>query len=322
MDRIGTFQIGEVMTTVQARLKDYTEQHIPRELWTDIINAIVLELYDLGGIKGRADYKDRVELTDLTAGHGGYGLANEAVTYTNSTKTLYFPTSKFGDGSFTTGITNFNTGANANFLNAEVIIREAAGLAIMFKTTIASITDGNNVVLTDAYGSDLAANEFVLVTIHMPDTADVIDIGALSVYKVLDDITAIYDSTNGECLEFTEKEFRGIADPVYANPQYKNKVIYYRDGEYLRFAKGASVSAYGTRTMYYNRHPQVCSALTDLVDIKDTEIKLVYDLAMLAGLHTLKVPIPSDLKSAEAKLQVMKRNRDEELRAMLTDKPS
>ena len=60
--------------------------------------------------------------------------------------------------------------------------------------------------------------------------------------------------------------------------------------------------------------------LADLLDIPDSYDDLLTKLCMLDGLHTLKVPIPTELKSAETQLAAMKKASDEEYLALMQDR--
>ena len=323
-DRLGTYTAGAVIATVTSRLKDYTKKSITDPLWFDIINSIVDELYELSGTKDKAEYRDRAVLSSGSI----YGISKESGGSANDN---YVPATRL--------LTLRKSECHQNTVTGSELV---GGLLVWFfdagsgsnDSGVANITALNTPAGTDyvfELDRDIALDGFTAgdfkggdqsVVLTQTGTADEVDIGALSIYKSIDDITMINDATSGECHEFSEKDFRGITNPLYQNPTYDDSIIYFRDGEYLRFYKGANIASYGVRTMYFTRMPYKVTALTDLVDIRDTNIKLLYDLAILAGLQTLKVPIPQELMKAEGRLDNMRKRRDEEIAKMVTDAPS
>lgn len=132
---------------------------------------------------------------------------------------------------------------------------------------------------------------------------------------------SIYDSgIADECIDAgTLSNFWGIKKRNLAY-NYIDSIIWIRDGEYLRFAKGSNVTSYGTRTMYYTRKPYPVSADADYIDLPPSQMDLLYKLCMLDGLQVIQVPIPDELKSAEGQISAMRSAKEEEIAKYLLNK--
>jgi len=323
MQRLSTYwTLGTLIAHGQARLKDFTEEAVSHDLWMEIFNAGAGELQRLLELTDADEYRDSVVLTsNLLCKGGDWHTADTGVTYTNATKTLHIPTAIFTGGNFSAGITNFNTGAN--FLGAIVMFRPAVGSADIFFTRIASITGNNDVVLADAYGSDVSGAGFDIGAMIIPGalTSGVgsINIGQLSLYKSIDRINGIQSSLYGECYMRSQSDFWGITKPTGYHPHYKNLIIWYRDGEMVFIGIGTNLSTPGTLTMHYFHTPYPMVLDTDLVDIRDSEVNMLLDLGVLKGLETLKVPIPQVLQAAQSRLQALRQAVDEKKAKLLTD---
>ena len=103
---------------------------------------------------------------------------------------------------------------------------------------------------------------------------------------------------------------------LYQFSSYRDQVIYTRAGENLLFAFG-DLASMGVRTMYFIRTPYHVTSLNDLLDIKDKNFNMVQDMNLLDGIQTLKVPMPDEMKSAQQRLQLMRKAKDEELAKQL-----
>ena len=277
-------------------------------------------MHELFSTKDRDKYKDRVTLT-FNLVHNAKGLYTvgfvAGMAYTNSTKVLTLPAGVFG------GYSSIGWDDCSDIpVGSLVIIRQEAGGADPFVTRVASVTDTTHIVLEDAYGSNLTSDFDVCILGNWVDfSSESIYIGGETWYKGLDQILSMYESgTAKECVNAeTLSNFRGMKKKQMAY-SYKNTIIYVRDSEYLHFAKGSGVSSYGTITMYYTRKPYALTQDSDLIDLPDSSLDILYKLCMLQGLQTLQVPIPVELQSANALIMGHMKSKDSEINSLLTNK--
>lgn len=141
---------------------------------------------------------------------------------------------------------------------------------------------------------------------------DSYDLTSLTGYKLIDKITTCYDSTYGIFTEIdTEAEFWAIVGGEISgstkyNHGYREEVIWCHAGERVLLGKGLPGITVGTVKIGYQRLPAHVTAVTDLIDMKDSNAKQLMDMCLLAALHTLREPIPSDLKTSENKLVALR----------------
>lgn len=317
-NRIGNLTAAEVISHVTFRLKDYTSDDIPPLGWLELINAKVTSIHELMGPKDRAIYKDSAVL-DVIGNYQGMGYAvtevDAANSFTHSSKILNLQANVY-----TSGVPTVQS-----LMNATVILMHDSGLVqIIHKTEIESvitITSGIQVVLKDSYGMNIGGMELQCM-ISCNGNNNLVHIGNMSCFKYIDQITVITDSgIDDECIDAkTFKNFLGMKKKNLPHT-YRQSIIYAREGEYLHFAKGSDVSAYGTRTMYFTRNPYPVTTETDIVDIPVAHQDLLFKLLMIDGLHTIKVPIPQDLAGVKNDMAAMKQAKDKEIAMLIDNKP-
>jgi len=317
--RVGTLTAGSVVAHLSARLKEYTNKVIPPDVWYEIMNAKVDMIHELMADKDRAIYKDSATLGAFSGGSksGGMIPGGEAysATYANSTKTITLPAENFSNGGFSPDITS----ALLIPVGSLVIAKVQAGGAYMKLGKVVSTPSATTIIIDNAWGT--YAGFDLMVCVFAWDTSDSIKISDEAFYRYIDQILSIYDGTLGdECINaITLANFRGLVKRSLAF-NYKNTIIWVRDGEYLYFAKGSGISAYGTRTIYYSRLPYSVTTDTDILDLPKSQNDLFYSVCLLAGLQTLKTPIPQDLKSAENQIAAMKASKEKEIADLLSNK--
>lgn len=141
---------------------------------------------------------------------------------------------------------------------------------------------------------------------------DSFDISAHASFKLIDKITGVFDPTYGMWTEIqTPAEFWSIVGGTISagtkyNYAFREEVIYCWDGERILCGKGVPAISLGDGVVTYQRLPVHVSAATDLIDMKDSNAKQLMDMCLLAALHTLREPIPSDLKSSDNKLVALR----------------
>ncbi len=307
--------LGSAVAHITGRLKEYTQKTVPPNLWKEIINTKVDMIHEVLGTKDKAVYKDTQVLTPAGS-QGGLVTSGNSCTYTKTTKVLYIPAGLWA-GLFSTGLTDATTLP----VGATVVLHLTTSGDIMWVTKIASITDATHIVLEDDYGTSLGSDDFDLVIHFGDETSETFTISSLTCYKYIDQIISIYDSgITDECIDAgTISNFWGIKKRNLAY-NYIDSIVWIRDGEYLRFAKGSNISAYGTRTMYYTRKPYPVSVDADYIDLPPSQMDLLYKLCMLDGLQVIQVPIPDELKSAEGQISAMRNAKEEEIAKYLLNK--
>lgn len=314
-NRVNTVNtLGSAVAHITGRLKEYTQKTVPPNLWKEIINTKVDMIHEVLGTKEKAIYKDREILSAPTMTGGMVSGSLSAATYTNATKTVYIPT-----GIWASYFSNLAS-ASALPIGTIVLLRDDRGGQVLHYSSVLSITDATHFVINDAYGSDMSASAFGIALL-VGTTSDDVLLSGQTYYKYIDQILSIYDSgIADECIDAgTISNFWGIKKRNVAY-NYKDSIIWVRDGEYLRFAKGSSVTSYGTRTMYFTRKPYPVSVDADYIDLPPSQMDLLYKLCMLDGLQVIQVPIPDELKSAEGQISAMRSAKEEEIAKYLLNK--
>lgn len=308
----GSFTYGEVISDIKTPLQELypkvmTDKIFTKKIMLKLIYKVICELNELAGDKDDPKYREKTVLTP-SSNAGGLVPYSSGCTYTNSSKTVYIPSVLWEGGYFSTGLTD----ATKLSQGAIVIFYLPVGGANVWASTIASITDATHFVLTDAYGGNLASAEFsVAVLVPGTSSADDIDLTAITDYKYIDKITSIYDSVNGLCIEVPEDTFHSLTKMTSTDNNMSDTVVYFRAGGYI-YMKKFSLTAYGTRTIYYIRFPIKPTLTTEYVDIPDTQQKLLSDIVSVYILQSHKISIPDLYRSSYSKLMEMKKQTAEE----------
>jgi hypothetical protein len=302
--------LGSAVAHITGRLKEYTQKTVPPNLWKEIINTKVDMIHEVLGTKEKAIYKDRETLSSSSY-KGFFSTANASDTIDSTRKILHLAAVTMTTP--TASATDMING-NAIITNLTNVICENEIESVVFDTGVADVTFKTALNVA-----------FVITDISIYATARVSDsdilISGLSNYKYIDQIISIYDSgIADECIDAqTISNFWGIKKRNLAY-NYIDSIVWVRDGEYLRFAKGSNVTSYGTRTMYYTRKPYPVTADADYIDLPPSQMDLLYKLCMLDGLQVIQVPIPDELKSAEGQISAMRSAKEEEIAKYLLNK--
>jgi hypothetical protein len=311
-NRVNTVNtLGSAVAHITGRLKEYTQKTVPPNLWKEIINTKVDMIHEVLGTKEKAIYKDSETLTSSSY-KGFFSTHNASDTIDATRKILHLA-----------DVTKASVAPSDNdMINGKVIIHDT-GDNDMMENEIESMTFGTGtaeVTLKTALPVAFTIDEFDIFAVAV-NSDDNITISGLTCYKYIDQIISIYDSgITDECIDAgTLSNFWGIKKRNLAY-NYIDSIVWIRDGEYLRFAKGSNVTSYGTRTMYYTRKPYPVSADADYIDLPPSQMDLLYKLCMLDGLQVIQVPIPDELKSAEGQISAMRSAKEEEIAKYLLNK--
>lgn len=140
----------------------------------------------------------------------------------------------------------------------------------------------------------------------------VVDIGtSFTDYKTIDRINIILSDTGKPAIEKLESDFWSICNPDNYNTNYANEIIWYRSGDNILMASDV-IPIEENFVMFYNRFPALFETNDDVIDLKDTNMKLVTDIVKIMAYQTINTPIPQELKSAENRLEKLRQIADTE----------
>jgi hypothetical protein len=165
-------------------------------------------------------------------------------------------------------------------------------IAFQYSTTfqavakIVSITDANNFIVSNGFGSSTYTINYCTFTASQSITIDI------SSYR-LDTITKVVDSINGLVVPADDNDIENYS----TMDQKQYNVFWDRIGDTLYLYKGTHVASLGTLTLFYNRLPIKATLSTDYLDIRDKYMKLALDKAKILVYETLKQQPPENLTS-------------------------
>lgn len=305
--RVGKLAAGSVIAHLEARLKLYTKETIPATLWMEMLNSKCQFMFEATGTLSKSIYKDSAVISDIATAKGGIVPTGQGCYYTQATRRLYIPNAAFTNY-FSTAIAN----ATAIPEGSAVLLVDNSDRAnnIYLKTFVESIAGANEVVLKDAYGANIPQDR-TMFAISIPTQAETIQLSALSIYKDIAEITTIFSTAiNDECVEAQDLTNFYTLRSTSMGYNYRNQIIWAREGEILRLAKGVDVSSYGELTMHYVRYPYNVAKESDIVDIPQSNLDVFYRLMILEAMQVLNVPIPEALIRAVPEMNMMVQGKD------------
>jgi len=234
---------------------------------TSIINYNLLDLAALLNGAQNPFYQDKAVLGDAATFHSAV-IATGA--YTNSTKTV--------------------TDAGHGFTSADVgrrVVLTDSLIAILGISTITSVPTTGTFIIANAMGSDIAQLNYSVLSRQSTSS---LDLSALKISKII----KLVDATNGEVAPAGDSDFEKLVD----FDEYSESVCYNHVGESLELFKGSDVTSWGTLTLHYYRTPNLLSADTDYVDLKDDYIGLLIDKCKLVVYEIAKQAAPQDLSNS------------------------
>ena len=246
MVRLGTKITGQLIANITDRLKSYVSKELTDGLWLEIVNDKISSIHAALGIADRAIYRDREVLTDSSTGQDGvidfYDSGSSKPKFKKSTKLL-----TFSSGAFSGNNSPHIATANAIPIGSTVILKAENGGEYFRIAKVAASSSATAVILDrDLFPETTPDDDISLfdILVMVGLTSDSIYLGGLSSYKYIDQILSIYSTAiNDECRKCeTISDYRGIQKSLPYNAKFQ--IIWTRDGEYLYFDKGASVSSY------------------------------------------------------------------------------
>ena len=133
--------------------------------------------------------------------------------------------------------------------------------------------------------------DYAVDPVTITQTANVADISAYN----FDEILKIVDATNGFCIPKDLEEIECLVDP-----QQQSSIYWCRRGTKIQFYKGTDISLYGALSMTYSKLPDKKTVLTETIDIKDTYVPLVINLAKVKLFELLNKTVPEELSNQVA----------------------
>lgn len=315
LSKIWTF--GKALYHLTMRLREYTDETITPQGWCEILNLKLPQAQAILNLKNSEEYKESVVLTIQTYTAGGWWPGASGVAYDEDTRILTVPTLAFADY-FSVDFIGFHT---TNPLGARVFFAPDPPASGIFETYVIEKIDDNNVKLApiDLDGADGEIPGGLVIPVGL----NAVNIGAYSIYKNIREITLIESNTYGECVKKSKTEFLNITKPPIGtyHSHWLKRIIWCRDGELIKFGFG-SITAPGALTMWFLRIPYECNIdLPDeYLDARDEDMNIIFDMAILTGLETLKIPIPENLKSSEAEINKLIEANEAQKAKLLTDK--
>lgn len=300
--------LGKAIYHLTMRLKEYTDETITPQGWAEIINLKQMQAQEILGLKNAEEYREPIILSLSPYAPGG--ILTLADTFNPATKILLIDSF----AGWSTGFTNFDT---TNPIGARVFLFNNGGVNEGY---VIEKIDANEVKITN-FGDNTSPGD-VAGAFVCPGNEDVVNIGSYVIYKNIREIILIESNVFGECVGKPKTDFLNITKPPLGtyHSHWKRRIIWSRDGELLKFAKG-DLAEYGTLTMWILRTPyEVDIASPDEnLDSRDGDMNIIFDMCLLTGLETLKIPIPQNLKSSEETINKLIVANDKQKAQLLTN---
>lgn len=315
LSKIWTF--GKALYHMTMRLKEYTDQTITPQGWAEILNLKVPQAQAILNLKNSEEYKEPIVLSMNSWTAGGWWPVSSGINYNHTTKVLTVPTLGFGNY-FSLDFGHFGI---TNPVGARVFFSPDFSATGIFETYVSKKIDNNNVELAD-FDLDALDGE-IPGGMVIPMGINTINIGLYAMYKNIREITLIESNVYGECVKKDKTEFLNITKPPIGtyHAHWKKRIIWCRDGELLKFGKG-DLAEFGTLTMWIARTPYEVNIDTpdEFLDARDEDMNIIFDMCLLTGLETLKIPIPENLKSTEAEINKLIQANEAQKAKLLTGK--
>ncbi len=287
------YTLKKVRSIISRWLKKETQEELDPVLIDDFIMLAVLSVSEILSGAGSDDYGKTVVVSDIASSVSA-AIVGTGATYDDLsrkiTKTAH-------------GFTAADIGKRFVYYGPTASLAPTTPPPVMVITTIESITDSSNFVVTHAAGQNMAATHYALFSAHSTTNIDI------SGYKIAN-ITKIYDSISKEVIKVGDKVF----DNLERFDEKQNKCYWYKHGQYIFLYKGTDVANFGTLTLYYNSYPQIFDQADEgeYIDMRDNYADLYIAKAKVYCLEHLNITAPESLtqlieqKSKEAREQILR----------------
>lgn len=248
-----SYTLGKVKSLIRDLASEVAPDKVQPQTLTEIVCKNLLDICEMLNGATQPDYETTTTLGDAAINYSTSVVYSGAI-YTNTTRNV---------AKTSHGLTSADVGKRIVLLDSDTYVR--AGV-----TTIASITDANNFVVTDAMGGNIGTLTYAVLSTHSGTNLD------LSSLK-LDKVVKLVDSINGLVSPRKSFDFENLSGISH----FSNSVFFYQGGETLYLWKGSDVAMWGTLTLHYYRLPALPSADADYIDLKDKYIPLLIDKCKL-----------------------------------------
>lgn len=308
--RNGTYQLGTLIADLrEGVLKQYSQEVIPDGLIRKAYNDALMVYYDHSGIKDTDIYTDTVPVPIIKK---VFSNASTGSSYTTGTQVLILPLVDAGNIEWTD-----SDGFDEDWVGTVLTITDVVS-GLDYPATISGFieTIGNltSVSIEESGIPTIAAANLVVQGETAADNeADVIDLTRYDNYKRIDKIIKMTSIINAgrsnsqsrpPCLGppvIGSREFEGLRDShtkQYSN--YKDAILWIREGEKLNRSLGYSLSTYGDCTLTLTLLPAVMEVDSDYLDAPDTEKPNIDKIALVKVYSYMRkediiTPLPSDL---------------------------
>lgn len=306
--RLGTPTLADLTTDGNDLLQNYTEEEVTPELWRNVINRAVYELWDLEGWKNMIDYEEFVPLPLRKTAYSNHA---DGSGYDDTTQVLTVPLPGTDGVLWTKDIDGFDV----SWLNSIVIITDTSTGSI-YNAIVSGIEADDQVSVTSQVVIPLIAAADLIVQIDNNPTldADEIDLTQIDAYENLHEIiTAISDK--GKVIGPPLVNSRNF-DTMKVSPNRANQILFYRAGEKLYRSKG-KLPSYGVFQLHIIKSPMPMVEQSDKIDVKNPNVNRVLDYSIVKIVNALpakkvKMQLPQELVSWYNRLQASKKSKEEE----------
>lgn len=282
--KLGSVALGQIISDLQETSNFYTDEIIPYPLWVTNLNESVNELFELSGWRNLVDYRDSIVIPVVKK---VYSNALVGSNYNGSLYLLTVPlTATWENG---TGFDSYWIGAVGQITDS------STGLSYYAK--IKTIIDSTTVVIqpkTPVPPTIIYANLIVNIDTSVNNETDEVDLTTIPFYKNLDKLEKITSTSVRNGLTVGGEDDMGrtkVTSKTFENMKgssnYKDQIIWYRNGEVLRMSKGTNLTSYGTRTLYFTTYPSLMINDTDFIDVRDVDIPKVKKYCLIRTLGNL-----------------------------------
>lgn len=242
-----------------------------------------LALSEIAGLLNKSSDPAYFTSTPLTLGTDIEFLTNTITVVNDTTKVI-----SRNSGTFVTGSLVHLT-----------YITASTG-AIPYQFTIRIVTGGANAIYVVVVGTSATFNsstQYCSAIVEKSNTSITsVDISAID----FDQIVSIEDSTYGQCLYVSPKQFASAGATGLPHSSYEESIIWTLSGNYIRFKTGSRITSAGTKTMYYQRQPSYPTDAgytndTTMVDLADKWIPLLIKRIYTYMLLQTEPDIPKNL---------------------------
>lgn len=283
--------LAQLRSDIREIAKEIGEDKVGNPAVDRIIKYNILDLHEMLNGATQPDYGETAILSDAAANYSTT-IVSAPSGYLESTKTIT-KTSH--------GLTNADIGKRIVLVDTDTNLRYGV-------SQIAGITSVNAFTILHSMGGNIPVLGYAVLT---PHSSSYLDLSSLKYDKLI----KLVDSINGLVPLKKAFEFENAINLVHN----VTECFAYHEGEKIYLVKGSSVSSWGTLTLHYYRLPQMPSADTDYIDVKDKHMKLLLDKCVLDVFSLAHIDAPAQMQTnVDAKTQAIRQLNTEKEASLKT----